>query len=305
MPVRNLISHLRNIRAIITTKRFEQGRREYFSIYKEQYPRYSNLIEPQAPSSMPIDVIIPVVEKDLLALPHVINGVRTHVKHPLVQIYIVAPASESIGAVAKATGCIFINETTVCATTKQQINFVVNGKDRSGWIYQQLLKLNFDKLGTCENYLVVDADTVFIKDTAFERKGKLYFDFSDEYNEAYYKSYELITGMKHNSRVSFIAHYMLFTKARLKELKQKIEQHSNKGYTDAIIQLKEKVFNNSNFSEYETYANYCITMYPHAYRIRYWFNNSLRNSELKDINTAAALHKGKHKSISFHAYKVE
>lgn len=298
----NIYYYLRHIQIITSSAVFKSERTFLFNIYKKDYRVYKKHIEPPGPSMLPLDIIIPVIEKDLNALPFVISGIRNHVKHPVQQIYIVAPNAISIRDVAAKNGCIFVDETTVCAITKQQINFIINGKDRSGWIYQQLLKLNFDKIGTCENYLVVDADTVFIKDIAFENEGRLYFDFSDEFHEPYYKAYELLTSLKHNSKVSFVAHYMLFAKCRLKELKTHIEYHNNANYADTIIQLKEKVVNDSNFSEYETYANFCVTQHPNKYLIRYWFNKSLHITRIKEFMEVADKYKNIYKSLSFHSY---
>lgn len=43
-----------------------------------------------------IDVLIPAIEKDLATLPYVIDAVRTHVKHPIGRILIVAPKKTRI-----------------------------------------------------------------------------------------------------------------------------------------------------------------------------------------------------------------
>ncbi len=50
----------------------------------------------QVASKIKIDVLIPVIEKDLKVLPFVIDGVRKNVKHPIGNILIVAPPSEKI-----------------------------------------------------------------------------------------------------------------------------------------------------------------------------------------------------------------
>ena len=299
-PLRKLKALLQNVITIRTAELYERERWYYMEIFKTHYTRYKRWIEPKGGSTLAIDVIIPVIEKDLAVLPQVINGIRQHVKHPLKSIYIVAPANAAIIACAEANNAVFVDEKRVCDISKQQINYVVNGINRSGWLYQQFLKLNFDKVSTTENYLVVDADTVFIKNIQFEGKGLFYFDFSDEYHLPYYKAYEILTGLKHRVEVSFVAHYMFFSKVKLAELKAQIGKHTGTKTENAIIGLVDVIKDLSNFSEYETYANYCIHTQPEKYRLRYWFNKTCPSKDLAEIEK---LKKDKtYKSISFHAY---
>lgn len=302
-----MISNLRRLKALLSDiytirskKRFHQNRAFYFRIFKRDIELYKKWVEPAGTSKLALDIIIPVVEKDINALPEVIAGVKKHIKHPIAGIYIIAPQSQLIKNVAESNDCIFVDEQTICNTDKAKINFVVNGYNRSGWIYQQLLKLNFDKIGTCENYLVVDADTVFVKDTVFEKNGKFYFDFSDEYHTPYYQAFEIITALKHQMPVSFIAHYMLFNKAILQKLKLHMEQTCADNVENIIIGLKDKVKEYSYFSEYETYANYCIETLPDNYLIRYWFNKSYPQKAVAQLNK---LETDKNvRTISFHSH---
>lgn len=299
----NFYYHLRHIQIITSCDVFRKDRTFLYNIFKKDYNVYKRWIEPSAPSALAIDVVVPVIEKDLKVLPYVIEGIRKHVKHPIKNIYIVAPNKEVIVNAAKREGAVFIDEVGVCSISKEQINFVVNGNNRSGWIYQQLLKLNLNKIGTERFALVVDADTVFIQDTVFEKNGKLYFDFSDEFTKPYYTAFEMLTGMQHKSQVSFVSHYMLFDKQRLEELKQHIKNVGNgKEAEHIIIDLKEKIIDNSYFSEYETYANYCISKHANDYRLRYWFNKSLNSKEPGTFEEIISKNRSVHKSVSLHAY---
>ena len=49
-----------------------------------------------------IDVVIPIIRKDLKILPLCLEGVRRCVAHPFAAIYIVAPAEEEIIRFCKA-----------------------------------------------------------------------------------------------------------------------------------------------------------------------------------------------------------
>lgn len=289
-----------NLLILRSLKLWRQNRAFYFQLFLKEYSTYRAWIEPAATSNLSIDIIIPAIEKDLMALPHVIDAARKHIKHPIGGKYIVAPNTPAIRACAQAAQCHFVNEVEVCSIRKDEINFIVDGVNRSGWIYQQLLKFNLGNVGNCKHHLVLDADTVFVKDITFEASGKYYFDFADEYHTPYYTAYEILTGLKHTMPISFVSHYMLFSKQMLKNLKEHIETHTSKSVEQAIIDLKLSIKDQSNFSEYETYANFCIAKAPQKYSIRYWFNKSCKVEEL--ANLQQLITSGKWRSISFHAY---
>lgn len=289
---------------IIRSKQvFAQPRHFYFRVYKKEYARYKKWIEPNSKSKLPLDIIIPVVAKDLDVLPYAINSAKKHIKHPIGKIYVVAPNKEEIRNAANSAGAVFVDEKDVCSIAKNDINYIVNGVDRSGWIYQQVLKYNFTNVGASANFLVLDSDTFFIKDIVFESRGKFYFDFSDEYHEPYQKAYELLTAYKHSMAVSFVAHYMLFNKKMLKELVAKIEETTAMPLHLAIKSLAASINDQSAFSEYECYANYCLQHKPEGYKIRYWFNKSASRSLLPTADDVIA-NAHNYKSVSFHSHNL-
>jgi hypothetical protein len=305
-----MISKLRNLKRILTDiltirsdSLFKQERSFFFRVFRHEYQRYKKWIEPNMLSPLPIDIIIPVIDKDLDVLPYVISSAYKHVRHPIGNVFIVAPNSEAIKAEVAKTKAVFIDESTVCDIKKDDINYVVNGKDRSGWIYQQLLKYNFTKVAQYENYLVIDADTFFVKDVCFEARGKFYLDFSDEYHNPYYQAFEILTGLKHRAGVSFVAHYMFFNKVKVEAVKKQIEKHTGKTLLNAIKELKLEIDDQSAFSEYETYANYCIQTNPGLYTTRYWFNKSYSKKQLGNAQQIID-HAGEYKSVSFHSHNI-
>lgn len=72
----------------------------------------------------------------------------------------------------RTKGCTFIDENTVLPITKKDIHYRSRTWERSGWLFQQLLKLNGDKLCTADYFLVIDADTVLITPTVFGRTAR-------------------------------------------------------------------------------------------------------------------------------------
>lgn len=122
-----------------------------------------------------IDVLIPAIEKDLATLPHVIDSLRRYVRHPISNIYIVSPNSSKIRNLCSRKNCIFVNETTVLPFTKKDIHYSSSRWNRSGWLYQQLLKMNGDHICRESHFLVIDADTVLIRPHRFRTGERVSF----------------------------------------------------------------------------------------------------------------------------------
>lgn len=248
------------------------------------------------PNNVKIDVIIPVIEKDLNILPYAIKGICKNVKHPIADIKIIAPKSEKILNFCKKYHCIYINEDSVLPIKKTNIFCTKNKIDRSGWIFQQFIKLS-EHLSSCEHYLVVDADTVLIRPQIFARGTKALLLTGDDYFPPYYKMYKSLFGYKKTSNNSFVCNQMLFSKKRVFELKKEIESHTNQSWYNAIID-RLNFLNNVSFSEYETYGNWMLKNYKNEIIREYWFNKAISRRKLKNFQEL----KEKYKSISFQHY---
>lgn len=246
--------------------------------------------------STPIDVLIPTTLKDLDILEYSVNSVRKNVKHPIKQIFIVAPDEESIREIALKLGCVFVDEAkAVNGLTKKDIHYNVNGVDRSGWLLQQLIKLSADEIAHEDFILVMDSDTIVNRPLQFMFKNKTILNVSDEHYSTYYDVYRKLMGEDVISNKSFVAHNMLFSKQVLKEMKEHIESLHQTRWVDAI--LRNVDYNDiSGFSEYETYGNYLLRHHPDAVKIEYWFNESLKDVE--GIEKTPSYYK----TISIHSY---
>ncbi|BFT70070.1 DUF6492 family protein [Paenibacillus sp. P36] len=252
-------------------------------------------------SSTQIDVLIPAIEKDLGTLPMVIDAVRKYVKHPIGEIIIVAPRKKRILDLCQRKGCRFVHEDTVLPITKKDIHYESKTWERSGWLYQQLLKLNGDTLCTSKYYLVIDADTVLIRPHVFKVGSKTVFYCRDWSQSEYYKTYRKLMGRGRSSRRSFVTHYMLFERAKVAKLKSTIEAKHNRSWYSAIMASmnKSKQF---AFSEFETYGNFLYASAPQNMILKSALNKSLSLSASRISSTVRALAKH-YRSISLHKRK--
>lgn len=261
---------------------------------------------PQAKSALDgrtkIDVVIPAIEKDLGTLPFVIDGVRRHVKHPIGQIMIVSPNSPKIKQLCSRKGCTFIDENTVLPITKKHIHYRSKTWDRSGWLYQQLLKLGSDSLGAQKYVLVIDADTVMIRPHTFRTGGKTVFYCRSWSQNEYFKTYRKLLGKKAASPASFVTHYMLFDKAKLARLKKAMEAKHHTSWYSAIIRSTDKS-KQFGFSEFETYGNFLYSNYPGRFILKKALNKSLHMNAGQLSKTRVKELAKTYRSLSFHKRK--
>jgi hypothetical protein len=254
-------------------------------------------------SKLKLSVVIPVVEKDLLVLPYVVESIRIYLKHPIDKILIIGPNKENIASGCKKLNCVFINETKVGPIQKSDIDYVVDGVDRSGWLYQQILKLSADKLVNTDDYLIMDADTVLTSPICFEKDDNIIFDCSTEKHLPYYEMYQRLIGVKPESKVSFVAHHMLINNKILSEMKNCIEMASRMNWYKAIMdELDRKEI--SGFSEFETYGNYFFKTNANRMIFRFWDNFEVGPRMLArySVLEILKLFEYKYLTVSFHSY---
>ncbi|MDR6549976.1 DUF6492 family protein [Paenibacillus qinlingensis] len=259
-------------------------------------------IKEELSQSPQMDVLIPAIEKDLGTLPLVIDSIRKYLKHPIGEIIIVAPMKKRIIELCSRKGCRFVHEDTVLPITKKDIHYQSKTWDRTGWLYQQLLKLNGDTLCSSKYYMVIDADTVLIRPHVFRVGNKTVFYCRDWSQPEYFKTYKKLMGRNRSARLSFVTHYMLFEKTKVKQLKQAIEAKHKRSWYSAIMKSmnKSKQF---AFSEFETYGNFLYSTQPHKMILKPARNISLhvRDSQITS-SRMSALAKS-YRSISLHKRK--
>jgi hypothetical protein len=135
----------------------------------------------------------------------------------------------------------------------------------AGWYFQQLLKIGvaFENSIT-ENYVVVDADTIFlVKPTFIDDEGHFLFVKADEYHAPYFLNYKRLLKEEPNREFSFISQFMVFNKDLVREMCSQIENNF-----EGTDRWNWKIMHNITgvdgnlFSEYETYGHFIKNHYP-------------------------------------------
>ena len=223
--------------------------------------------------SMPIDIVIPIIDKDLDILPLCLKGLKKNCNNVIDNIYLVAPAHFPIIDFANKNGLIFVDENSVLGYSAKDINCIDrSGNNISGWIFQQLLKLS-GRVGTNRYYVTIDADHILMQPHTFVTdKDKSVFYVSKEYYYPYYVTQKVLTGHFPFQHLSYIAHKMVFDKNQIQALHKILEHEKGRVWDQVIIETLKQIPMGS-FSEFELYGH----LYPTSHKKRIlWQQKELR-----------------------------
>lgn len=231
------------------------------------------------------DVVIPLGPNDLENIDKQIACTRSNIIG-LRNIYIVTPYTEY-----KNKDCIVIDEAIF--PFYDQIAVYHNKDKRNAWYLQQLIKLyaGFVIPGITERYLVIDADTYFLKPTQFiNSENQCQYNFGREYHCHYFDHMQkLHPGFERVYELSGICHHMMFDCRVLKQLFEMVEK--NAGLTPFWVIFLEKVEpwlrhgHGSGASEYELYFNYVCKYHSDEIEVRELCWENVRTLDLtKDLD---------------------
>jgi len=222
---------------------------------------------------MKIDAVIPFHLKDSDTINWCVQGIKNHLD--VARILVVCnrecrPLVESIGA-------IFFDENKVVeGLTAQSCPY-----KHWGWYFQQILKLGMADWVETDYYLVVDADTVFLRDVPlFNGAEKPLYATGTEYHKPYFDVFERLLGFSAKREYSFIVNHMVYNKHIVREMRERFPE---KPWHLSIVRYVEPQapwFSGAQFSEYETYGHYIKTLHPDEVNLRplKWTIVSLRPS---------------------------
>jgi hypothetical protein len=209
---------------------------------------------------MSIDVVIPAHRKDAPALPAVIGAALRHIAD--VRRVVVVSREEVRSADPRVVWQPEPPESELPRPT-------VLG-ERSGWVYQQLLKLGTPTYAhdVSDAFLIVDADVVFLRPTSFTPEPGKRFPYSIgyEWHAPYRAAYERLFGRKPPVGYSLISHHMLLDRELLAEMFAEIESIHGVPWHEAYVAAVDPS-EPSSIADYETYGWWMLDRHPElAYR---------------------------------------
>jgi len=204
-----------------------------------------------------LDVVIPVGPSDIDIIHDQIKYTKQNIIG-LRNIYVVSPVTNT-----NISGVILVSE-SIFPFSIQDVASKHGATSRNGWYLQQLIKLY---AGSCipdilQNYLVIDADTFFLKPTTFLQDGVAYLNSGYEYHAEYFDHMRRV----HPSFIRYmtcsgITHHMLFNTEYVEEMRGIVEEYHKKPFWEVFLE-QVNTSNNSGASEYEMYSNFMYKVHP-------------------------------------------
>jgi hypothetical protein len=142
------------------------------------------------------------------------------------------------------------------------------------WYYQQFLKMGFSRfVSGAEYYLVWDADTFLTKPISFFKDNRVLLTASKEYHRDYFRTIRKILPSLSIPGRSHISQHVLVRTADMSDLLEELSSHGLAWWHYVLSSMTGK--SRQQFSEYETYAAYCLSRWPERYRSiwRRWFRS--------------------------------
>ena len=171
---------------------------------------------------------------------------------------------------------------------------------------QQLIKLYAGLVipGILQRYLIIDADTFFLKPTTFielnteinednnSENDLMLFNYSSEYHFPYFehmlRMHPKLIRCANNSGIS---HHMLFDVKYIKEMFKMIEElHNDIFYNIFLKCIDTNHYLNSGASEYELYFNYMINFHNDKIKIRKLIYKDIKELVFDESNDYVSYH---------------
>ncbi len=227
-----------------------------------------------------LDVVVPITEEDLKSTVAILPSWEKYL--PMKRLIFIGndKLRKALDDYSFEKVC-FIDEDSIIE--KQKIRNVIaditDGDDaalrRTGWYFQQFLKMGYARYCEDNYYLVWDADTAPLREIdMFEGQHPL-FDIKTEEHLPFFHTIEnIFDGMYKIIDHSFISEHMVIKCDIMNNLVQEIENNpclqGNCWYEKILRAIEPKELLQSGFSEFETYGTYCTVRYPEQYKFRDW-----------------------------------
>jgi FkbM family methyltransferase len=245
---------------------------------------------PSASPADQFDIVIPVGPNDQEIVRQQIDYTKKNILGYR-KIYIISAIPG-----LDVENCVTIHESTFPFSI-ETVASIHGSNKRNGWYLQQLLKLYAGLVipDILDRWLLIDADTFFMKPTTFVENNQCLYNYGTEYHKPYFAHMSLLDKdfTKMDPSKSGICHHMILEKRYVLELIEKVEQgHKDSFYNTFLRKVQEQDVSGSGASEYELYFNYMLKYHADKIQIR-----KLKWKNAVSLNTDT-----EHDYISIHWY---
>jgi len=261
-------------------------------------------------SEYKIDLIFVVTKKDFSVLKYSLPKAFAAIpsKHRG-QIRLIVPSLDVIECEALfvnyGTSILISNEDSLVGEFDRNVLKIKFG-DRYTWVLQQILKLAAVLESSSKATLIVDADTILLREREwFSASGQQILMPSEEFNSDYYSFLSRFGLCKNPPQYTFVSHHMLIQKSFMLDALRMIGVTSIHELV-ALLNREVDIISHSPVSiDYELYAQFMCKFYPQYVKLTQWSNIGLSVRKFdRTCNSPIrlALLKYFYNSVSFHSW---
>lgn len=244
---------------------------------------------------MKTDIVIPLHSKDLPVIPWCIEGIKNFIPHNT--LYVISDLKNK--KAVEVMGGTFLDENTIVPGLTRT---TYRGK-RWGWYFQQFIKYGMCEHVQTDYYLVIDSDTVFLRNvTFFNEHNKPLYNPTTEHTPDYFDKFFQLFGVQADYEYSFIAHHMVFSKQIMREMLEELSTEM-RWYENIMqgIDPSNETQSQSLFADYETYGHYLKLRHPEEVNLR---KLTLGNASLKPCKNLLIYFSQQYDYCCFHHYGI-
>lgn len=207
------------------------------------------------------DIVIAVGPNDTSVIKQQIDYTKKNVLGYR-NIFLIAP-SKICEYLADIPNCTIIDESIFPFSINMIHTIIgVNQTYRNGWYLQQLIKLYSGNTipDILDRWLVIDADTFFLRPTTFVEDTTCLYAYGSERYIPYFDHMKRLLPILHRVQDrSGICHHMIFEKQYISELFTAVEDlHGQPFWKCFLTLISPSEYGGSGASEYEIYFNYML-----------------------------------------------
>jgi len=268
--------------------------------------------ENDSTASSPMEILFVAARKDFRTLELTINGVIDTCRREISRISIVVPDQDLAYCEVVVASCTsneieieIRSESSVLDESLAKLIFSRFG-ERGGWVLQQVLKLEFVRNSLSAGVLIIDADTVLVKNRMWlNSDGIQALMPSWEYHRPYFDFLSALAPFKSQSpfspRFSFVSHHMLMQPNIVKEIYRACGWNGPKNLVHYLCQLSNLESESPISIDYELYGHFLLVTHPEKVNLVKWGNASANYVE--NVSIELLKHRYSHfASVSLHTY---
>jgi len=238
-----------------------------------------------------IDAVIPLGPNDVGLVEFTARALRRNIKDLRI-IWIVAARDPGV------PGTLFVDEASF-PFKMEDVRRILGVTTRAGWYLAQLIKLHVGAviLDIAPRYLVVDADTMFLRPCEFVTDGRPVFNLGTEFHPPYFAHMaRLHPSLQKMTAYSGITHFLLFDKGWAAEMMALVElHHPGRPFWESFLaEVDPEHAEKSGAADYEIYFNFCLVY--HLGEV------ILKRLSWANVRTVAEVDANRYDFVSLHWY---